>query len=249
MPSLRRPDPQPLCRERHGAWGWRTDDLAAAAAAAGALPLGLAEAPLLAATLPLLFRRVGGRALPFVLVKAAGAPASPLVTPQGRFRGACPVALSTAPFLPGPAGLLWLDESSPLLTRGSGGVPFFGPEGLTAPARAAEAALRLWARDRRRAAKAAAALEREGLLCRLQHAAAGSGSLMVDAARLALLDGAAVERLQAQGALGLAWAHRVSLAHLNTLAHHARPVAGPAPHGLLAMMAAEAAELADRLDG
>lgn len=238
--------PRPLSRSRHGGWSWRHDDLGLAAATCGPVAVGLAEVLPLAASMALVFRKDGDCVETLALTRANGARISPYVTRDGRFRGYCPVLLAVSPFLPDPGDApeprLWLDEASPLVKQGPGGRVIFAPDG-TATAAVGRAAKTLshWLVERGKARQAAMALAREGLLRPLQHPAVSAGFTAVDSEGLALAGPEVAARLQAKGALGLAWAQCVSGAHLDMLAHHARSTSDRDETGdfLAAMTAAQ----------
>lgn len=227
---------QPLSPERHGHWSWQPPRDYGFARTLRAVPVTLSEAMAAAACFPLVFGDAAEGPMPLVLLRHAASGASVFVGPDGDWRAAwLPPRLAAWPFdlIPAITGghALALHEGNDAVRDGPGGLPIFAARGArdeqNAPDLAPDAArrvalLRNQAEDLPATARAAAALQRLGLLTAL---AEGEDFRIVDAEAAAALGEDAVLALHRAGALGLLHAALVSQTHLPWMAKAERHMA------------------------
>ncbi|MGY6705316.1 SapC family protein [Roseinatronobacter sp.] len=240
---------------RHGAWHWRSPQGFAFAHAYRQVPVTLDELHACAANMPLAF---GGDGMPVAVLRLSPNGLSAFVAPDGGWRGSYvpqmlrlyPFALG-APVHDGAAAALLVDEASGLVgPRGAAGqgVPVFDANGtLSAPV----ANLRRVLDDRMtaetRTGHAARDLKDAGLLRAFAPDTPLAGGWGIDQGALARLGRTQLARLHRSGALDLAYAHRMSLHHIDVLGRAEAVSAAPPPDRnapLHAFMAAVSQDMA-----
>ena len=197
------------------------------------LPVFAGEHEAIAANLPIVF---DAHALPWAVLRLAQGGASAMVAANGVWRGShVPEALCSYPFAQGGQGDdagLWVDLDSGLVNPLPQGQPFLGPDGRLTPA-LAQLQVRLAARARAlpRLQAAADAILQSGLLQPFAQSDALDGHFTLSRARLDGLGRAELARLHRSGALALAQAHFVSLAHIALMARAEQELAAPPAKG------------------
>lgn len=184
------------------------------------LPVLPGEHEAMAANLPLVF---DDSALPWAVLRLAPGEASAMVAVNGVWRGShVPETLRAYPFAWGAQGNdagLWVDLDSGLVHPLPQGQPFLGPDGqLTQALAQLQARLAARARALPRLQEAADAILQSGLLQPFAQSDALEGHFTLSRARLDGLGRAEIARLHRSGALALAQAHFVSLAHVALMA-------------------------------
>ena len=228
--------PEAVSVQRHGARVWRKPDGLGFAHGLRCVPVTLTEAPVAAASLPVVFQAGAGGMMPQVLLRLGLGGASPFIGPQGQWHAAwLPTRLQAYPFdlVAVPSGgqalaLHWQAD----VTADSSGAQWVFAQGqgdapaLSQPAAQRAALLQTHALALPATAKASAAVQALGLLRPLH----GDGALhVIDPEAIATLDETAVVSLHRAGALGLVHAALVSQAHLAWMAKAERQLAAPPP--------------------
>lgn len=184
------------------------------------LPVFTGEHEAIAANLPIVFDEY---ALPWAVLRLAPGGASAMVAVNGVWRGShVPEALRAYPFAQGGQGDdagLWVDLGSGLVNPLPQGQPFLAQDGHLVPA-LAQLRARLVARARAlpRLLEAADAILQSGLLQPFAKGDALEAHFTLSRGRLDGLGRVELARLHRSGALALAQAHFVSLAHVALMA-------------------------------
>mgnify|MGYP000173216567 CR=1 FL=1 len=226
----------PISKSRHAGRYWRRFTSYEFARGLRQVPIVLGEQEQAAANFPILFRAAGPEgaqwSAPVAMLRLSAEGESPFVAPNGIWRAHyVPSILRVHPFgaRPGrPAEgadgdviqmAVLVDEASGLISDDPNDEPFFNAEGEIDQALAEVVA---FFRQRTNAARktqlACAALGRADLLTEVDTTQPGMAELagfhVVNRARLEALDDTAISQLYRSGALALAFAHFVSLAHV-----------------------------------
>ncbi|MCC5992246.1 MAG: SapC family protein [Rhodobacteraceae bacterium] len=209
--------------------GWCWPDSFAFAHRFHMLPVFADEHEAIAANLPVVF---DDSAMPWAVLRLARGGPSAMIAMNGVWRGShVPKALCTYPFALGPQGddaALWVDADSRLIRPAPQGQPFLGPDGQLTPALAQlQSRLAKRAQTLPRMQTAAHAILQSGLLQPFPQESALAGYFTLSRARLAGLGRAEIARLHRSGALALALAHFVSLAHVALMARAEQDLATP----------------------
>lgn len=219
--------PIPLSVERHGMRRWRRFQDYDFARARRMVPVVLAEAEAVAASMPLVFAKIlpDSAPQPVALLRHSAAN-TPFIDARGQWLAAyVPALLRVHPFTARPAPedparmILLVDESDGFVTDNVRDARFFDPFGAADPALEAVVTFFQQFEVSNRATRAACAtLQAEGLFQPLApEDPALKGISGIDRRALSALDDAAFLRLRASGALDLAHAHFVGRAQLDFL--------------------------------